>query len=88
MNPTKANLFVMLGQFIVGGLQWLFIVLTTERIHTLQTDKVMKFGEILEEFWLSELMNLFLPQDAKARPITVKESCTHNQKSKIHGALS
>lgn len=50
MNPTKANLFVMLGQFIVGGLQWLFIVLTTERIHTLQTDKVMKFGEILEEF--------------------------------------
>lgn len=39
MNPTRANLLGILGQFTVGGLQWLFIVLTTEEIHTLQIDK-------------------------------------------------
>lgn len=50
MNPIKANLLRILGQFTVGGLQWLFIVLTTEEIHTLQTDKVMKFTDILEKF--------------------------------------
>lgn len=88
MNPIKANLLRILGQFTVGGLQWLFIVLTTKEIHTLQTDKVMKFTDILEKFWLSEHMNLFFLQDAKARHITIKESCTHNQKSKTHGALS
>lgn len=71
----------------MGGLQWLIIVLTTEEIHTLQTDKVMKFREILEKFCLSEHMNLFFPQDAKARPVTIKGSCTHNQKSKMHGVL-
>lgn len=50
MNPIKANLLRILGQFTVGGLQWLFIVLTTKEIHTLQTDKVMKFTDILEKF--------------------------------------
>lgn len=52
MDLTRANLLVILGQFTVGDLQWLFIVLTTEEIHTLQNDKVMKFREILEKFWL------------------------------------
>lgn len=50
MDLTRANLLVILGQFTVGDLQWLFIVLTTEEIHTLQNDKVMKFREILEKF--------------------------------------
>lgn len=26
MNPTKANLLVILGQFTVGGLQWLLLL--------------------------------------------------------------
>lgn len=39
MNPTRANLLGIRGQFTVGGLQWLFIFLTTEEIHTLQIDK-------------------------------------------------
>ena len=51
MNPARLNLLGILGQVTVGGLQWLFIVLTTYKIHTFQIiDRVMKFREILEKF--------------------------------------
>lgn len=42
MNPTRANILRILGQFTVGDLQWVLIVLTTVEIHTLQIDEVMK----------------------------------------------